>query len=721
MPITYFRKSLLALVIASVASPLLAHANTTDLIIKDDLTAIGHKIINILLSGESKYEKVIINSTRAAWGENATVIKLQENPMTSNKSTVHSLTVNGKLEAIGENATGISITGADFTHERDGIVLIQPSIINNGIIKAEHTGIYVNQADNFSLDSFWIENTGTINANTAIDIKNAGQAITGLYFKGGAITGKVKGLDFFRVLNDATYNSISDSDDFDIVMSTDKSAIGFDSAWVDIGNSEKPVNFKLGSNHTRIQGSFNVRGNASLELILDEKTDITRPVLFVSNIVELAKGSTIKLSTQSEDFALGGKRYELIQAEQIQNDGVNIISNSLLMDVTEWQITPKKVYATVKSKSADEVEEVIEDIGGSKNAQRASAAFSEVAERLASESPADPILRAYTAASTDPAALRALVEQFVPEVNGGSTRAALTNIAQVNTATKNRASVLRGASSGDALSDTGFWAQALYSDANQNKRDGIVGFNAYSRGIAFGADGKLNDQLTLGLAYSALHTSVNSKNGNKTDVDGNAITLYTSFEEGNYFVDGNVSYGFNKNKSHRHVAGIRTKGNYDSKTLSADATAGYTYHLNSQFALEPRVTARYARIDIDSFREKGSSAALKTKHQRYEIAELGAGARLVGDFTVGKGTLQPHLTAMAYHDFAADRIKNTSTFVLGSTPFVSQGAKAVRNSYEATVGADYRFGAFTVGADYSYTGQTSYNSDTLSAKVRYDF
>lgn len=70
------------------------------------------------------------------------------------------------------------------------------------------------------------------------------------------------------------------------------------------------------------------------------------------------------------------------------------------------------------------------------------------------------------------------------------------------------------------LQHTGVWAQALYSDANQDLRDGVAGFNAYNRGIALGADGKLTDQLTLGVAYSFLHTSVNSDSGNTTDVGG---------------------------------------------------------------------------------------------------------------------------------------------------------------------------------------------------------
>jgi outer membrane autotransporter protein len=214
---------------------------------------------------------------------------------------------------------------------------------------------------------------------------------------------------------------------------------------------------------------------------------------------------------------------------------------------------------------------------------------------------------------------------------------------------------------------------------------------------------------------------VNSDSGNTTDVDGNALTLYGSFEQGNYFVDANLTYGLNDNENKRRVAGTTAKGDYDSNVLGASLVGGYTYHLDEQFLVEPRLAARYTLVDIDGYHEKGSSAALKVEDQRYEVAELGAGVRVAGNFPLGRGNLQPQAKLMAYHDFAADEAKSTSTFMLGGTPFVTQGAKAVRNSYEAGVGADYRLGAVTLGVSYDYVAKTDFNADTFTAKVRYDF
>ena len=198
------------------------------------------------------------------------------------------------------------------------------------------------------------------------------------------------------------------------------------------------------------------------------------------------------------------------------------------------------------------------------------------------------------------------------------------------------------------------------------------------------------------------------------------LTLYSGFEQGPVFVDTSLSYGFNDNTSKRNIAGTRAKGDFDSQSLALNLEAGYGLHAGG-VTLEPRVATRYSRLDIDSYREKGSSAALAVSSQRYEAIELGAGARLASQFSVGQGSLEPELKLMAYHDFAADRAGSTSSFVLGGSSFVTHGASPARDSYEASLGVNYRLGALSLGAGYEHVGRSGFDADTLRAKVRYDF
>jgi uncharacterized protein with beta-barrel porin domain len=58
---------------------------------------------------------------------------------------------------------------------------------------------------------------------------------------------------------------------------------------------------------------------------------------------------------------------------------------------------------------------------------------------------------------------------------------------------------------------------------------------------------------------------------------------------------------------------------------------------------------------------------------------------------------------------------------LGGDSFATRGTTPVRDSYEMGVGANYRMGAWSVGGSYNYVTSTGFDSDSFTAKVRYDF
>ncbi|WP_338524063.1 autotransporter outer membrane beta-barrel domain-containing protein [Pseudomonas batumici] len=332
----------------------------------------------------------------------------------------------------------------------------------------------------------------------------------------------------------------------------------------------------------------------------------------------------------------------------------------------------------------------------------------------------DEIYQVFTDGSAEQVAR--LAGQLAPEVNGGVAQAAQTGHSLIAQATGSRTSTLRsGISSGETPMETGAWVQVLNSDANQGARQGVAGYKANSQGIAVGADGKLNEQVTLGVAYSHLGTEVKSDQGNKTDVTGHALTAYGSYEQDGYFVDGSLTFGQNANESTRQILDDRAKANYDSRLFGANVLAGYGFQLDNGVLVEPRVAGRYSHVSINGYQEKGSSAALSVKGQTVEVMELGAGVRVAGQFPLKQGTLEPEVKLMAYHDFKADRASSTSAFVQGGTPFVTDGAKPTSNSIEAGVGLNYRTGASTFGVSYDYLSKKDFDADSVQLKARYDF
>lgn len=671
------------------------------------IIAKGTSAKGINLEGGRIDGKLINNGLIQVTGDGATAIDATTSFNGQNVDMVDlaGIVNNGTIIATGDDAEGIRVDGASFT-------TAERQIVNTGTIKATDAAIVIGNfdIDVANRDALWVVNSGTlISEDEAVDASETNKTVYLSLQNGSKVTGNLIDLTSIDVYGNVDFSGTQGNDGANIRLRQ--------GGWMSVGGETGSAHLNLVKPHTVLDGSMTVAGNSSLGLNLSTATNPNAAVLKVTGTAEFEKGSQVKLAAKGSDFNAKGNTYRLIEAGKIDGN-INLVSSSALLKVDSYKVQGNKLVATVTGKGADEVNQILVGQGASANSQLALGSLNRdsILSKLSAN---DPLLQAF--ANADEAQLAKLAEQLTPEVNGGATQAATTSQNLVSNVTGSRTSSLRGASSGEAFKDTGVWVQTLYSDASQDLRDGVAGYNAYSRGIAVGADGKLNDNLTLGLAYSFINTDVNGKSGNQTKVDSHAFTLYGGFEQGNYFVDASLSYGLNDNDSKRKIAGTSAKADYDSDLLGLNVVGGYTYHINPQMLVEPRIAARYSLVNIDGYREKGSSAALKVEDQRYEAIELGAGLRVAGEYPLGAGTLQPQARLMAYHDFAADEAKSTSTFLLGSTPFVTSGAKAVRNSYEAGVGADYKLGAVTLGVNYDYIGKSGFDADVFSAKVRYDF
>ena len=475
--------------------------------------------------------------------------------------------------------------------------------------------------------------------------------------------------------------------------------------------------FKLNLDHADLSGDLNMPAGSTISMRLT--ADNSAPVLNLgSGNFTLGNGSTIKLSPSTNNFSVDNKTYTLILGNgEGAAPGLNVASDSAYLTVHGApDVDNYAIKSTVSIASAAQASSNIALAGGSPNAQRAGGAITPLLNAMSTSNPNDPVLQALSGNQSVQTS-----EQLAPDVNGGALLAANTLASQADLNAIQRTQGLRGASAGDTFVERGLWLKALNSNANQDQRDGIEGFDANSNGVAIGADGKLNDQLTLGIAYSYLNSDIDSDGGNKTEIDGHAITLYSGFEQDAWFLDSSLTLGLNHNDSKRYIAGTTAKADYDSQMFGLNVLGGYGFKLDNGVLLEPRAAARYGRVDIDSYSEKGSIAALRVEDQRYEVAELGAGLRVAGSLPLGQGTLQPEAKVMVYHDFAADQVTNTASFTFGGSPFVANGASPARTRYEAGVGVDYKLAAVTLGLSYDYTGKEDFSADTFQAKVRYDF
>lgn len=634
-------------------------------------------------------------------------------PYNSLSSSIQSIDNAGVIEGIsadGLSGRGILVDGVNFTNPEKGIT-------NTGTIRGGAMGIDLDQftmnPSDYNLPP--VDNKRLqINAESGL-IQGGSYAIYGANGRADLNIGKAGSSDLSSIVGNI--NGI------DRILVKGSGLIDASLIEADKLRVAENATLTLAAPHTTLDGDFNLMSGATLGLPLSVETKPDTPVLTVTGTADLASGSTVIINAKGTDFAQGGAHYNLISAQTL-NIAPNVVikSSSSLLTVDSSTLADGKLNLKVTSVGSEETGTVIENGGGDATVQGAAQSFMSVAELLGNSNPNDPVLKSLIAAGSDAEAIAKVAKQLSPEVNGGAASAANSSITLVNNAISSRSSNLRaGQSSGDMLSGTGAWFQILSNHANQDVRSGVDGYDANSRGFAIGTDHKLNDNTVLGVAYSYVKTNVDSDNGNKTDVENNALTAYGTWTEGNYFVDGGLSYGIGKNDSKRYISGTTAKGNYDSDMIGLNVITGYGFHFEDNLLVEPRVTARYTNLSIDGFSEHGSSAALKTGDQRLEVGEVGAGLRVASSFDLGKGTLEPEFKLMTYHDLIADKSSTTSAFTLGGTSFVATGVTPTRNSYEAGIGAEYKLGAVTIGGRYERLMKTGFDADAFTAKVRYDF
>lgn len=607
----------------------------------------------------------------------------------------------GQISSQGLDSRAIALN-SDYP---DAPVLFESLwVINTGTLQAEGIAIETTSTSaNYGGQTSWLQVdmwAGLISGGEAA-IKGDGNIL--LNFTGGEIRGDLLGLQSMFASGDARFNG-------QLIQS----------------QSLQVTSLELAQPHTRFEGNLSL-SDSNLDLNLHNQTDPRRPILAVSGdaVFGLFGQSHIRLKPASEDFrGLPLREYVLISANSIEDQGspygmsLQVTSLSDLLQIESFEVTDTQVTALVKGLSNAQVSDYLRVNGAPTYVLPAFSSF--YGKTLGNLSDADPLFQSVI--SSNDSELASLAQQLAPEVNGAASQVAASHHNLLGNALRNRSASLRqGLSSGDGLSQTGAWVQVLDSDAEQSRRNGIPGYDADSQSIAVGADGKLNAQTTLGLAYSYLSSDVRNQSGNKTDIEGHTLTLYSGYEQDAWFADASLSYGLNDNQSKRYIAGTRAKGEYDSSLWGLNLLGGYGFDLGQGMLFEPRIAARYSNVKIDSYHEKGSSAALAVGSQRVEIAELGAGVRLAGNFAVSQGNLEPEAKLMTYHDFIADQASSTSAFLAGGTPFVTNGAKPARDSYEASLGLTYRLDAVSLGLSYDYLTKADYTADTVQARVRYDF
>ena len=281
-----------------------------------------------------------------------------------------------------------------------------------------------------------------------------------------------------------------------------------------------------------------------------------------------------------------------------------------------------------------------------------------------------------------------------------------------------------GIATGDMFESKGVWGEYFYSDGEMDDKREVRGFKNKVNGINLGLDALLNDQLTVGFAftYGDVKTETN-ESGRDASGDTYMGTLYTGWTMENYFFDTMWSYGRGNIDMKRKTSLGTYKTDTKSDTLGARLVGGYNYQYN-QWLIQPQVEFNYAKVKFDDFKEKLDQGpfAQSVKLDDFEVMELGAGLKLMADYDVANGMLKPEFTLMGYHDFKDKKPEVQGTFLNGGRTYNVSGRDREQNRVLAGVGVKYEMNNnLSLGLNYDYNWQGDYTAHGIVASVRYDF
>ncbi len=289
-----------------------------------------------------------------------------------------------------------------------------------------------------------------------------------------------------------------------------------------------------------------------------------------------------------------------------------------------------------------------------------------------------------------------------------------------------------GVAAGDLVEEGGVWLKAIASEADQGRQSSNgVSFNGYKSrlsGFSLGGDIDLNDTYTVGSSFSYASADVNVKNSSSSsDIESYQVSLYSNWQGGDWFVDSVLNVGLNNTDSTSYTGSVKGSADYSSKQYGLLVTGGKElWFNNSDTLVEPRVSLEYSQLETESYTQTFSDGSnpVRVKSDDFNVQELGAGVRLSHLLDLDGGILLPEASFMVYHDFAGDSVDSTLTAEVfnQSLTLRSIGVDPEQTSYMAGVGFDYwTDDHLSLSLNYEHRWASGFKSDSLQAKIRYDF
>lgn len=327
-----------------------------------------------------------------------------------------------------------------------------------------------------------------------------------------------------------------------------------------------------------------------------------------------------------------------------------------------------------------------------------------------------------------------------PETVEGSSVGSLQADNAAASSIDNRTAALRGyygysgAVAGDSLGINGFWLQGYANQTDQGFREGIDGFEADTQGFGMGLDAPVGERFMIGGALSYANTDVDMKRAkrNGMEIDSFRLTAYGSYNADTYYLDTQIAYAKNQYDSRRLIdpsltlgSVVVARGDHDGDQYNARFRGGYPIALESGWFVTPTAELNYTYLTEDGFSEKGAgNLGLSMSTSDVEVLVLGVGVKVAYPFTTSNDfTLIPEFSLDYQYDTIGDEVEIDSNFAgVTGAAFITEGANVEQEAIKASARLrGFNQGNYSFAVAFDYIEKQDYDSQSLSATVRYDF
>jgi len=301
----------------------------------------------------------------------------------------------------------------------------------------------------------------------------------------------------------------------------------------------------------------------------------------------------------------------------------------------------------------------------------------------------------------------------------------VTSLTQTRISHLNRISHFSGLASGDDIIRHGVWVKGFAgteTDKSKNSANDTVKTKGKTQGAIVGADTKIAEDITVGIAYSHVNSSskdsTSGKSLGKAYITSDIVSIYASADiDNNFSVDGNIAYGTTKVKNTNTSGATNTSTKTKGNLAGAALTANYNLHPSQNVLVTPRAGVAYNQLELKAHND----GSLKIAKLNQREIDLNVGVVASYLFDMGGFNLIPEANIDYRHAVwrKGGAVKMTNR--LGQVVLNKKNSDA-KGSYHAGLGLTAMYNdSLELGGGYEYSKQGKAQGHMGYAKLRVNF